>query len=73
MPLPEMGKKYLIVFCKSCDKGFRVLDRPIEEGEVLNIQGPQNLKCRGCGNVATYDPREMRRATVSSKPTSNRT
>jgi hypothetical protein len=72
MPLPEKGKKYLIVFCKSCDKGFRVLDRPVEEGEALNIQGPQNLKCRGCGHEATYDPRDMRRATVGLKPAGKR-
>ena len=68
MPLPEPGKKYLIVFCKSCDKGFRVLDRPIEPGEGLNISGPQNLKCRGCGHVASYDPHEMRTAQLGSKP-----
>lgn len=72
MPLPEKGKKYLIVFCKSCDKGFRVLDRPVEEGEALNIQGPHSLTCRGCGHVAMYDPREMRRATVGPKPASKR-
>ena len=72
MPLPEKGKKYLIVFCKSCDKGFRVLDRPVEEGEALNIQAPQSLKCRGCGHVAMYAPREMRRATVGPKPASKR-
>lgn len=64
MPLPEPGKKYLIVFCKSCQKGFRVLDRAIEPGEKLNIPGPQTLKCRGCGHEASYDPREMRTAQL---------
>lgn len=67
MPLPEPGKKYLIVFCKSCDKGFRVLDRAIEPGEKLEIPGPQSLKCRGCGHVATYDPREMRTAQLGKR------
>jgi hypothetical protein len=64
MPLPEPGKKYLIVFCKSCQKGFRVLDRAIEPGEKINIPGPQNLKCRGCGHEASYAPQEMRTAQL---------
>jgi hypothetical protein len=68
MARPEMGKKYLIVFCKSCDKGFRVMDREVAFGEALNITRPQSLKCRGCGAVATYDPKEMRVATVGPKP-----
>jgi hypothetical protein len=72
MPQPEAGQKYLIVFCKSCEKGFRVLDRPIEPGEKVNIPGPQSLKCRGCGHVATYDPLEMRSAQFSAKPAGNR-
>lgn len=72
MPLPEKGKKYLIVFCKSCDKAFRVLDRAIEPGEKLEIPRPQSLKCRGCGHVATYDPREMRVAQLGPKPARNR-
>jgi RNase P subunit RPR2 len=72
MPLPEPGKKYLIVFCKSCDKGFRVLDRAIEEGEQLNIPGPQSLKCRGCGHVATYNPAEMRTAQLGSRNPANK-
>lgn len=67
MPLPEPGKKYLIVFCKSCEKGFRVLDRAIEPGEKINVPGPQQLTCRGCGFVATYDPREMRTAQLGAK------
>jgi hypothetical protein len=72
MPLPEPGKKYLIVFCKSCDKGFRVLDRAIEPGEKINVSGPQTLKCRGCGHVATYDPREMRTAQLGQNPDKQR-
>lgn len=72
MALPEPGSKYLIVFCKSCDKGFRVLDRAIQPGETLNIPGPQSLKCRGCGHVATYDPGEMRTAQLGPKPARNR-
>ncbi len=68
MPLPEKGKKYLIVFCKGCDKGFRVIDRPLDDGETINISGQKSLKCRGCGHVANYDPREMRRATLGGKP-----
>ncbi|MEQ1817674.1 MAG: hypothetical protein ABL871_03615 [Terricaulis sp.] len=72
MARPELGSKYLIVFCKSCDKGFRVLDRAIQPGEKLNIPGPQSLKCRGCGHVATYDPAEMRTAQVGPKPARNR-
>lgn len=72
MAQAEQGKTYLIVFCKSCDKGFRVLDRAIEPNEQLNIPGPQNLKCRGCGHVAAYDPKEMRRARLGPKPANKR-
>lgn len=68
MALPEKGKKYLIVFCKGCDKGTRVLDRALEPGETMNITTPQSVTCRGCGHVATYQPGEMRTATLGSKP-----
>ena len=34
MARPELGSKYLIVFCKSCNKGFRVLDRAIERQDA---------------------------------------
>ena len=68
MARPEMGKKYLIVFCKSCTKAFRVIDREVALGEKLDITQPKSLKCRGCGAVSTYDPKEMRVATVGPKP-----
>ena len=39
MPRPEPGKKYLIVFCKSCHKGFRVIDEPLFEGREHKVAG----------------------------------
>jgi hypothetical protein len=68
MPRPEPGKKYLIVFCKSCNKGFRVIDEPLFEGKEHKVEGPLELKCRGCGHVATYQTAEMRVAGLGPKP-----
>jgi RNase P subunit RPR2 len=73
MPRPEPGKKYLIVFCKSCDKAFRVVDSaldPAKKTPVPNV--PVSLKCRGCGHVATYAPQEIRIAQLGPKPAKNR-
>ena len=68
MPRPEPGKKYLIVFCKKCDKGFRVVDSALEPGKAP--PRPKvlfNLKCRGCGHVDVYTPAEMRVASVERR------
>jgi hypothetical protein len=73
MPPPQPGKKYLIVFCKACDKGFRVVDSAI--GPTKRIPRPKipvSLKCRGCGHVATYAPQEIRVAQLGAKPAKNR-
>lgn len=68
MPRPEPGKKYLIVFCKSCDKGFRVVDSALEpDKKTPKPHVPLSLKCRGCGHVATYTPQEMRIAGVERR------
>jgi len=68
-----MGKKYLIVFCKSCDKGFRVVDSALDPGKRAPMPtAPLSLKCRGCGEVNTYAPNQIRIATVGPKPTGNR-
>ncbi|MBX3431675.1 MAG: hypothetical protein KF779_18975 [Hyphomonadaceae bacterium] len=68
MSLPKRGNKYLIVVCKSCNKGFRVLDRPVQTGEQINVSGPQSLTCRGCGHVASYDPSEMQTVQIGPRP-----
>ena len=68
MPRPEMGKTYLFVFCKSCDKGFRVIDDALFDGKEIQIKlEPHTLKCRGCGHVATYLPQEMRTGHLGTK------
>ncbi len=73
MPRPELGKKYLVVFCKSCDKAFRVVDSAIDPAKKAPIpKVPLNLKCRGCGQVNTYSPAEVRIASVGPKPAGNR-
>jgi hypothetical protein len=67
MALPIAGKRYLIVHCKSCERGFRVVDDPVQEGATVAVPGPKTLNCRGCGHVAEYEPREMRVARLSMK------
>lgn len=68
MPPPEPGKRYLIVFCKRCDKGFRVVDQSIGDSKMVRISGPSLLKCRGCGHEATYEVKDMRMARIGAKP-----
>jgi RNase P subunit RPR2 len=73
MPRPEPGKKYLIVFCKGCDKGFRVVDSAIDPAKkIARPKIPVNLKCRGCGHVATYAPQEIRIAALEVRSGKNR-
>ena len=60
MARPERGKSYLFVACKSCGKHFRVVDDPVFEGKQIEVRGPLQLKCRGCGAQATYATEEMR-------------
>lgn len=62
-------KQYLVVFCKACAKGFRVVDHPLFEGQAVEIREARRLKCRGCGHEAVYEPREMRVARIEPKPT----
>lgn len=68
MPPPEPGKRYLIVFCKRCDKGFRVVDQSIGQSKHIRISGPRLLKCRGCGHEATYEVRDMRMTRIGANP-----
>ena len=73
MPRPEPGKKYLIVFCKGCDRGFRVVDSAVDTAKkILRPKIPLSLKCRGCGHVATYAPQEIRIAALEVRPAKNR-
>jgi hypothetical protein len=55
-----LGKTYLVAFCKSCGAGFRVREEPILDGRTVKIEGPETHRCRGCGHVAEYAPRELR-------------
>jgi len=73
MALPEAGKKYLVVFCKRCDKGFRVYDQAFGEGIAISMPAtPLSLTCRGCAHTATYEPGEMRVASIGRNPEKNR-
>lgn len=67
MPPPEPGKRYLMVFCKRCDKGFRVVDESIGQNKYLEISGPSRLRCRGCGHEDTYEVRDMRMVRLEAK------
>jgi len=64
MARPVPGKSYLFVACKSCGKHFRVVDDPLFEGKPVEIKGPQQLTCRGCGAQAEYAPAEMQVASI---------
>jgi hypothetical protein len=59
MARPVVGKAYLFVICKGCQKNFRVLDDPLFEGKEPKFSGPQRLRCRGCGFEAQYAPADM--------------
>lgn len=56
----ELGKKYLVAFCKSCGVGFRVREEPLFEGKAMEVRKPETHRCPGCGHTAEYQPREMR-------------
>jgi hypothetical protein len=74
MPRPQPGKKYLIVFCRSCNKGFRVVDSALDPGKQTRLPTVAvSLKCRGCGHTDSYAPNEMRVAQLGPKPARNRT
>jgi hypothetical protein len=72
MALPVKGKKYLVVFCKSCGKGFRVINEPLFDGKPHEIREAQTLTCRGCGAKAVYEPKEMRIAELGRNPNKRR-
>lgn len=60
MAKAELGKTYLVVFCKGCGAGFRVRQEPLFEGQAVEVREPETHRCPGCGHTATYEPREMR-------------
>ena len=64
---PEEGKTYLIVTCRGCNTGFRVMDAAVDQGKP-GVDGPQRLTCRGCGHVDVYAPSDMRAAMFTNKP-----
>lgn len=68
MAKPELGKTYLVVFCKNCHKGFRVRPEPLYQGQKVDVREPETHTCRSCGFRAEYKPNEMRVATVSETP-----
>lgn len=60
MKQKELGKYYVVVFCKGCGAGYRVQDEPVPEGSKIQVATAQNLKCPGCGHRAEYQPAEIR-------------
>lgn len=66
MTLAEPGKSYLVVTCKHCNKGFRVVDTALEDAKP-QLDGPQRLTCRGCGRQEVYPLSAMRPAYFVSK------
>jgi hypothetical protein len=60
MKTKELGKHYVVVFCKGCGAGFRVQDNPVPAGSKVQIAKAQTLKCPGCGHRAEYQPKDIR-------------
>lgn len=60
MKAKELGKSYLVVFCKGCQAGYRVKEDPIPEGSNVQIASAQTLRCPKCNHQATYQPAEIR-------------
>ncbi len=60
MKAKELGKSYLVVFCKGCQAGFRVQEAPVPDGAKVQIAQPQTLKCPRCAHRAEYQPKEIR-------------
>lgn len=62
MKAKELGKSYLVVFCKGCGAGYRVQENPVPEGAKVQISQPQTLKCPrpSCAHRAEYKPAEIR-------------
>ncbi len=60
MKAKELGKSYLVVFCKGCEAGFRVQEAPIPDGSKVQVSAPQTLTCPRCSHRAEYQPAEIR-------------
>jgi hypothetical protein len=56
----ELGKYYVVVFCKGCGAGYRVKDDPVPQESKITISTPQSLTCPGCRFRAEYLPAEIR-------------
>lgn len=63
----ELGKTYLVVFCKGCSAGFRVREEPLFEGKAVEVRAPETHTCPGCGHTAEYQQTEMRVAKRQEK------
>jgi hypothetical protein len=60
MKAKELGKYYVVVFCKGCKAGFRVQEDPVPQGAKVQVAKAQTLKCPGCSHRAEYQPVEIR-------------
>jgi hypothetical protein len=60
MKAKELGKSYLVVFCKGCQAGFRVQEEAVPEASQVQVSSPQTLRCPKCRHQDTYQPAEIR-------------
>lgn len=56
----ELGKSYLVAFCKGCGAGFRIRPEPVPEGKRTTIAAPELHVCPGCRHRAEYGPADVR-------------
>ena len=67
MKAKELGKSYLVVFCKGCQAGFRVKEDAVPEGSKIQIAAAQTLRCPKCKHQDTYQPAEIRIAKFQTE------
>lgn len=60
MKAKELGKYYVVAFCKGCQAGFRVQEDPVPDNAKIQVTKAQTLKCPRCAHRAEYQPAEIR-------------
>ncbi|MGE0187550.1 MAG: hypothetical protein AB7Q23_17355 [Hyphomonadaceae bacterium] len=56
----ELGKNYLVVFCKGCGAGYRIRAEPIPPGYDAKLVDPERHTCPGCGHTDDYTAADAR-------------
>jgi hypothetical protein len=57
----ELGKAYLAVRCRQCERGLAFQEAPPTPEEGVQLPNSIQLTCHACGFESEYDPREVQR------------